>query len=405
MLTMFSAKSGKNTNSAATCMRRLLIAVEYLFPFQNSTGYIWSRIIESVKNEAFNFEILAPSTPVKYESFEGNTALLIKAKKQLALTASLALKILLASHGQTTLLTGTNPALLLCLLPFLKRLRKFEWFLLVHDVFPDNLVAAGILQKNSILAKSLGIFFRWVYSSADLSICIGRDMQYVIDAKTFQKTESVYLPNWVDERDVYPLPRMVGHLGFENYIVFQFFGNIGRMQGVPTLLKAINMVTAQNAAFLFIGGGALASEVQQFIYEHPSVNIAYLGPLPSSDRNCGLSMCDVALVSLESKMFGLGVPSKAYFSLAAGRPILAAVDAQSEIGQLLSEHASAGWRCDPGSEEQIAAMIDTICASPSMLQQANPRDVFLGNYSEKLVLRKLMELLRHRLVTCPADYF
>ena len=110
-------------------------------------------------------------------------------------------------------------------------------------------------------------------------------------------------------------------------------------------------------------------------------------------KNMGLAMCDVALVSLEAGMFGLGVPSKSYFSLAAGKPILAAVDAASEVGLMLDEYP-IGWRCDPDSPQQLAAAIDEICRAPEILSEKTPREIFLKNYSEDVVLGQISASLR-----------
>ncbi|MEK5760781.1 glycosyltransferase WbuB, partial [Acinetobacter variabilis] len=46
--------------------------------------------------------------------------------------------------------SGTNPLFLLVLLAFLRVFIPFKWYLLVHDVFPENLVPAGILKKDSV---------------------------------------------------------------------------------------------------------------------------------------------------------------------------------------------------------------------------------------------------------------
>jgi glycosyltransferase involved in cell wall biosynthesis len=181
--------------------------------------------------------------------------------------------------------------------------------------------------------------------------------------------------------------------GWENHVVFQFFGNIGRVQGVDNLLKAISLVTSKNAAFVFIGGGAMVPAVEKFIEVNSNKAIKFFGPIPLIQKNKGLAMCDVALVSLEAGMLGLGVPSKSYFSLAAGKPILATVDADSEIGLMLSEFP-VGWRCDPSSPQQLANLIDEICRSPEQINEKSPREVFLRNYSENVVLRKISENLR-----------
>jgi hypothetical protein len=67
--------------------------------------------------------------------------------------------------------------------------------------------------------------------------------------------------------------------------------------------------------------------------------------------------------------------------------------ADSEIGLMLSEFP-VGWRCDPSSPEQLAAVIDEICHSPVHLTEKTPREVFLRNYSEDVVLSKISSTLR-----------
>lgn len=374
-------------------MSRIVIATEYINEHQNSTGYLWSKIIKKLSADEFDLEVVSPGIHIKYESLDGDSGILSKLKKQIKIALNLAGGIINKADDKNIVFTGTNPVVLLCIMPILRRIRSFRWILLVHDVFPENLVASGFVRKTNPLLKIGLAYFNWVYSSADSLICIGRDMQKIIENKSGNRKKTFYIPNWVDENDIYPLPRRFKNLGLDDFLVFQFFGNIGRVQGVKNLLNAIAMVKANNAAFLFMGGGAMASEVEDFIKINPAKKILYLGPVPLDKKNEGLALCDVSFVSLEAGMLGLGVPSKTYFALAAGKPILAAVEAESEIGLMLSEH-SVGWRCDPNSAEQLAKLIDEICSTPQQLERLKPRQVFLENYSEKIVLNKMSNFIK-----------
>jgi glycosyltransferase involved in cell wall biosynthesis len=374
-------------------MPNLVIATEYISPTQNSTGYIWSNIINMCYQSGLEPTVVSPSNKHVYETFSGNTSLPFKFFKQIRISLLLTIKALLHSRRNSVLLTGTNPLALLCLIPFVVYLRNNTWILLVHDVFPENLVAAGLIQETSLLFRLLTFLFNRIYSSADVLICIGRDMKRVIDSKTCMPHKSVFLPNWVVESDVFPLEKDCSSLGFsKDQIVFQFFGNIGRVQGIDNILAAITLVTAPNAAFVFFGAGALLDYLKDFIASHPSLNLMYGGHIPLTDKNVALSMCDISLVTLDPKMLGLGVPSKAYFSLAAGRPILASVDSDSELGYLLREHP-VGWRCDPGQPQQLATIIDRLCSQPNTIYDMNPRSVFLQHYSHKIVLHQLVDLV------------
>jgi glycosyltransferase involved in cell wall biosynthesis len=378
-------------------MSRIIIAAEYVEESQNSTGYFWSRIIAGLKADGFDVEVLRPRSFNKYDSFEGDAGILKRLLKQIKISFDLVFQIFKVIREKGIVFTGTNPAILLCLMPMLKGLFRFKWVLLVHDVFPDNLLAATLIKKGNPLFKIASYYFSWVYAAPDKLLCIGRDMESLLRQKTNGRARTIFVPNWANGDDVYPVPRgdleFFKNHGWEDHVVFQFFGNIGRVQGVDNLLNAISLTTAKNAAFVFIGGGAMVPAVEKFIKDHPSKSIKFIGPMPLAEKNKGLAMCDVALVSLEAGMFGLGVPSKSYFSLAAGKPILAAVDADSEIGLMLGEF-SVGWRCDPSSPEQLATVIDEICCSPVRITEKIPRDVFLRNYSEDVVLSKINSALR-----------
>jgi glycosyltransferase involved in cell wall biosynthesis len=378
-------------------MSRVIIAAEYVDESQNSTGYFWSRICVGLKSDGFDVVVLRPRSFNKYDSFEGDSGILKRLLKQVKISFDLGFQICKAIREKDIVFTGTNPAILLCLMPVLKGFFRFKWILLVHDVFPDNLLAASLIKRSNPLFKFSAYYFSWVYAAPDKLLCIGRDMESLLRQKTNGRARTVFVPNWANGDDVYPVPRdgldFFKNYGWEDHVVFQFFGNIGRVQGVDNLLKAISLATAKNAAFIFIGGGVMVPIVEKFIKAHPSKSIRFIGPMPLAEKNKGLAMCDVALVSLEAGMFGLGVPSKSYFSLAAGKPILAAVDSDSEIGLMLSEFP-VGWRCDPSSPEQLAAVIDEICHSPVRITEKTPRDVFLRNYSEDVVLSKISSALR-----------
>lgn len=377
-------------------MKHFLIASEYIEETQNSTGYYWSKIINKLRELSDNTTVISPSVFTKYESFENKNSIARRLFKQAYVSLNLAWRLSTGANKNSVVFTGTNPAILLALTPILKRIFKFNWVLLVHDVFPENMVAAGMIREKNILYKLIHRYFAWTYSSADLLLCIGRDMQDLMEKKTHGLTQTVFISNWANGEEVYPTPRedvsIFSTHTWQKHIVFQFFGNIGRVQGLENLLSAIRLTEAKNAAFLFIGGGASVPQLEKFIKNNPSKNIKYIGPLPLLEKNKGLAMCDVALVTLEHGMLGLGVPSKAYFSLAAGKPILAAVENESEIARMIDEHP-IGWHCRSDSPEDLAKLIDDICESPHQLLEKRPRSVFSSYYSEEIVLEKFSALI------------
>lgn len=394
-------------------MRKIFIVSEFVSAKQNSTGYYWSSIICGLAEKHESVSVICPDLPqniIEKDKVKTHYLRSVRMDKN-KLVWRLLGQIIYALRFFSLLLTktqkgdvvcsGTNPALLLMLMPFIKRIKKVKWLLLVHDVFPENLVPAAIITPNSILFKLAKIYFDWVYSSADTLVVIGRDMQRLLNKKTATTNKTVYISNWADPLDVFPIERknalFLSDLGWgKDRVVFQFFGNIGRVQGIENLLTAINLVNNPRAAFIFIGGGAMVPTLKLYLEENPNAPVAYVGELSLDKKNLGLAACDVAIVTLEQGMLGLGVPSKAYFSMAADKPILMISEIESEIAQVVLEE-KIGWYCESNNPQSLAKLIDDICVLDE-LTTAKPRQVFMKCFTEEMALNKFSDCV-HKLLS------
>ena len=89
-------------------------------------------------------------------------------------------------------------------------------------------------------------------------------------------------------------------------------------------------------------------------------------------------------------MLGLGVPSKSYYSLASGHPILYIGERDSEISYVLQE-GKCGWQISPGNVVECAKLIDHIAALPQAeldLMAQNAKECLSKHYSERIILDK-----------------
>jgi glycosyltransferase involved in cell wall biosynthesis len=296
-------------------------------------------------------------------------------------------------------LSGTNPTLLLFILYILKKIFGFKWILLVHDVFPDNLIPAGILDsKKKISYRILNRIYENIYSKPDKLVVIGRDMSDIMSKKIARKDNIVLINNWADDNEFLPYKKLdfLSSKGFSFHsdsVVFQFFGNIGRLQGIDNLLQSIKLTENRNAVFLFFGGGAYLDMLTDFIGDNSNINIFYGGEVSKEDRNSCLASCDVAFVTLDSGMYGLGVPSKTYFSMCFDKPILAVMDANSEIARVVTED-KIGWYCEPKKPKELAHLIDKIAEGRWKGKIASSREVLIQKYSQTQSLHMFSYVVR-----------
>lgn len=396
-------------------MKKIIIISEFILPQQNSTGYFWYKIIQKIaqKKTVENISVVAPmDQQYNFNGFDKNISLNLfdspnynkddlssRVLGQIKQTYYFYKNLRGDLSANTKIISGTNPLFLMILIAFLKIFKGFKWYLLVHDVFPQNLVPAGILKKNSLLFKILNLIFNFIYKQADHIIVIGRDMETILRQKNYKKQITV-IPNWVDFNEIEVLQKkeseLIKDLGWENDVVFQFFGNIGRVQGIEHLIDAIKLVKCPYAKFLFIGGGSAVDIVKSYINSNENrKNIVYINELSSVNRNLGLSSCDIAIVTLAEGMLGLGVPSKAYFSMAADRPILAIMSEDAEVARMVQEH-HIGWVDASNDPQNLAELIDRICYENQISKLNSARKILEKYYHQDFLLEKFINILEEK---------
>lgn len=358
--------------------QRIVLVSELFYPEESATAHILTKIASELTGK---FELLVLTGPASYEERDHlNTStppiddtniirtwapglsknkLLGRLARFLALTIGLSFKTLLKSRATDTVLAVTNPAPLLVALAMIRKLRRFQLVFLVHDVFPENAVAAGIIRHNHFLYPLIKQVFDWAYGSADAVITIGRDMSEVIAQKIPASLNKITLiENWADHPLVERIPRdqsMISTMGLSDRIVIQYAGNIGRAQGLLEFVDLVSSIKNDFVKYVFRGSGALTTTLHKATQGRHAFILK--GPYPRSDQSRVLGACDIALVTLGPDMYGLGVPSKTYNILAAGKPILFLGPKDSEIYRLIKSH-DIGWAFSWNETDQLIQLID-----------------------------------------------
>lgn len=262
----------------------------------------------------------------------------------------------------------TNPAPLVVLMSRLKKVKGFELNILVHDIFPENTIPAGIKLPGYAFFKRL---FDKAYSRADKLVVLGRDMEKVMWGKVARfhfEQDITVIENWADIENITPKAFPKGR------IMLQYAGNIGRVQGLEKVIEQL----PNNVEFHLYGTGAMEESLKDM--KHPRV--FFHGPYFRSQQNEVLSACDIAIVTLQEGMYGLGVPSKTYNILASGRPIMFFGPEGSEIDLLVREKGIGycGWP-KTWNRQELADM------------GAKARKLAVNDYSKQVILSKLLNLI------------
>ena len=296
-------------------------------------------------------------------------------------------------HEGDKVLLVTNPAPVVVLVSKLRKNRCFELNILVHDVFPENTAPAG-LKLLRFVYNCLKNIFDKAYSRADQLIVLGRDMKQVLEQKVarFEKQPKVtIIENWADLDIVSPI-ELVMH---PDKFVLEYAGNIGRVQGLQAIIEDIQKACNDKMEFHLWGTGAEENSLKDYASNHGMRNVVFHGAYLRSKQSEVINSCDLALVTLTEGMFGLGVPSKTYNIMAAGKAVLFIGEPESEIGLLVKEK-QFGYVFEPSDRECIIKFLSDL--SPEKCVEfkemgLKARAVAETEYAKNIILNKFVEAI------------
>lgn len=402
---------------------KLWIVTELFYPDQASTSYILSKIADKMI-EKYDVSVITNSDlyqknkpiPHSYFSISNEIKILRVTSKQRdknnliqrtikLVSLSFKLSKLLwnkVTYGEKVLIV-TNPAPLMILIALIKKIKKIKLFILVHDVFPENTVPLGIIKSpHSLIYKSILFIFNKAYSSADYLIVLGRDMKKVIQGKIYQsnkKPKILIIENWGDVANITPAlekPQILKERHANKELTIQYAGNIGRLQGLDYFIEVFKQSKNKNLYLDIWGDGALKDKLIKYVEEIGLTNkINFFGNYSREEQNKILNYTDIALVTLSKGMYGLGVPSKTYNILAAGKPILFIGDLKSEIALLIQEE-SIGYCFSTEDKKGVIEFLNNLTInSLNQLEEMGKKARIIAErkYSEDIILSKFFRTI------------
>lgn len=387
---------------------KIYIVSEYVDAIQNSTGYYWSKIISALNSDDKVIHVISSEKscqiaskdfnrefvkffPIK-DKTSNNINFFNRALNDIFFSLRLAFAVNKKIKKNDTIVSGTNPAFLFLFLAFIKIYKKFKLVVIVHDIFPENLVPSGSINRNySFVLKPIIFLFNLAYSNLTSIVVIGRDMKQTLLKKIYSKKVNIeYIPNFIDFNDIKNSPlKNINN----SRLTFNFFGNLGPLQGIDNLLEAIRILNNTSIKFNFIGTGSKEDLIKKFMKNNPSIDMELHNNLPFNEKNKMLYDGDIAIVSLSKGMRGLAVPSKTYFSLAANKPILVIADKGSELDYLISENKGIGWFCVAGEPKKLAQQIRKIYTEGQLLGSDKPIRVVKRSYDYSNIKDKYKNLI------------
>ena len=248
--------------------------------------------------------------------------------------------------------------------------RKVPFVYCLQDIFPDSLVNANMTQKGSVIWKIGRKIENYTYKKADRIIVISDAFKQNLLKKGVSDDKIVVIPNWINLNEVYPVDRNKNVL-FDRYNLNRnkfyicYSGNIGHSQNLGLLLKAAIKLQKKysDICFVLIGEGAAKEDLLKIIKEKRINNIIVLPFQPYEDIAHVFSLGDAGLIISKDGIGSSSVPSKTWSIMAAGKPIIASFDLNSELSRLLYKE-NCGLCTNPNDVDSFIDSIKEIKRNP-----------------------------------------
>jgi colanic acid biosynthesis glycosyl transferase WcaI len=167
------------------------------------------------------------------------------------------------------------------------------------------------------------------------------------------------IPNFVDTNAIRPAARENSYredYGLIGKTVVMYAGNVGFSQSLDLVLDAARYFETSRPDVVFVinGGGSARLDLER---EAANLsNLRFIDMQPIERLPEVLAAGDLHVVPLRAGLAWSSVPSKLYSILAAGRPIVASVDAGTEVERTI-ERAGAGIAVPPDSPAEFRAAL------------------------------------------------
>ena len=215
------------------------------------------------------------------------------------------------------------------------------------DLWPMSLIVGGI-KENSPIFKYYHRVSERLYKSADVLIGTSRSFPAYFK-KEFGITGMKYLPQYAEALFS---PEQCKKQPTDTFDIM-FAGNIGNFQRVDTIIKAATITKEdKRIKWHILGDGSELENLKKLSEELKTDNVIFHGRKPLEEMPKYYSLADAMVVTMmKNPVISLTLPGKVQSYMAAGKPILGAIDGET---QLVVKEADCGLCGDAEDAEQLA---------------------------------------------------
>ena len=357
---------------------KVVVVSQHYPPDPSTTAAIVAAIAERVAQEASVLVLsgtagsAAAASDGKVQVVEirnwmpGKAVLLKRALAELLFTARTFVAMLARLRRGDVTLTVPAPFMLPYAFAAAAKLRGARSVLIMHDLYPDVLIMAGLLKPQSWLAKAMHALNAPMFRALDAVIIIGRDTEKLLLRYGGMSRDKIhFIPNWAT---LSPGVRAIApdnpfRRALSARYVVGLSGNLGFTHDPVIVFEAARLLRDDgDIHFLLSGWGMGFDQLKAMQAEAKLANVTLVERVEDEELETFLSAADAWIIPYRKNVAGVSVPSRFYNLLAIGRPVILVSEADAEAALTVTEH-DVGWVVTPGKADELAGTVRRAASS------------------------------------------
>lgn len=258
------------------------------------------------------------------------------------------------------LVWGTSPPIFQGVTAWLLARLKGKLFLFeVRDLWPAFAIAVGVL-KNPLLARMSLWLERFLYRHADQVMINSPGFDEHVRTRGARRVALV--PNGADASMFNPTADGADfrtQAGLDGRFVALYAGAHGMSNDLGVVVRAANRLRARSdIQFVLVGDGKEKPALEQQARELKLENIRFCPPVAKNEMTGVLAAANACIAILKPiELYKTTYPNKVFDYMAAGRPVILAIDG---VIREVVEAAECGLAVPPGDDRALAGAVETL---------------------------------------------
>lgn len=260
------------------------------------------------------------------------------------------------------------------------------------DLWPESLRAAGVVKSPLVMAAAAA-YNRALSRLADMIICATRGTLRHFEEEGLPSERLAFIPVWIG--GTAELARGITRQNGDGTKIV-YAGNLGPAQGIETLILAAATLGSEGIPVHFdiYGTGPSEAELRALVVRSGAANVTFHGRVAVEQAFRASASALAQIICLRpSPLFARTVPSKLFAALAAGSPILYALEGEAAEIAADTGGGIAFTAGNPASLVMAIKQLLSLHPDERERMRSSLRTHFFANFDPSLLLSRYIDIL------------